>query len=490
MNDSLPPLPFESPATAEDLAIMARQVGRTMRGVHSVARRCACGAPAVVRTEPRLPDGTPFPTSLYLTLPSLVEASSRLEARGVLAAWTEELATDAELRQRYAAAHERYLARRAELGSADEVEGVSAGGMPTRVKCIHAVVGQSLAEGPGINPMGDRALEEFAAEASIDVCRCQVRPEPARRVAAIDCGTNSIRLLIADVQADGSLVDVERRMEFVRLGEGVDRTGALAPEAIARTLEATREYAALIEKAGASAVRFAATSATRDASNRAEFIDGVQRILGVSPEVITGDEEALLSYRGAVQSLPEPGRAPRLVVDIGGGSTELVFGLEEPASQISLDMGSVRLTERFLLADPPTEQQIQDATKEIDALLDAAAPVIDFARVRTVVGVAGTVTTLTAALLGLEEYTPERTHGAILPLGEIEELCQRVLHESREERSARAAIHPGRIDVIGAGALIWSRILERVRAGGALESVITSEHDILDGLAMSVADRL
>lgn len=176
MPTPLDPLPFESEATEADLALMARQLGRTMRGVHSIARRCACGAPAVVRTVPRLSDGSPFPTSLYLTLPSMVEACSRLEARGLLAEWTAELEESSELQQSYARAHERYLERRSELGSAEEIDGISAGGMPHRVKCLHAVVGQALAEGPGVNPFGDRALELASDDTTIDRCRCDLTP--------------------------------------------------------------------------------------------------------------------------------------------------------------------------------------------------------------------------------------------------------------------------------------------------------------------------
>lgn len=183
MSFSLPPLPFETPATARDLEVMYHQLGRTMRGVHSIARRCACGAPAVVRTAPRLNDGTPFPTSFYLTLPSLVEAASRLEAAGTLTEWTAELQGDPQLQQQYHKAHERYLARRAELGEVEEIAGISAGGMPQRVKCLHAAVGHSLAEGPGINPFGDRTLEKVAAEASLEVCCCTVTPASLERAA-------------------------------------------------------------------------------------------------------------------------------------------------------------------------------------------------------------------------------------------------------------------------------------------------------------------
>lgn len=183
MSPALPPLPFETPATERDLEVMYHQLGRTMRGVHSIARRCVCGAPAVVRTAPRLDDGTPFPTSFYLTLPSLVEAASRLEASGTLAEWTDELRGDRVLQQGYERAHERYLQRRAELGEVDEIAGISAGGMPQRVKCLHAVVGHALAEGPGINPFGDRALERVAAEASVEHCRCTVTPASLEHAA-------------------------------------------------------------------------------------------------------------------------------------------------------------------------------------------------------------------------------------------------------------------------------------------------------------------
>ncbi len=308
-----------------------------------------------------------------------------------------------------------------------------------------------------------------------------------KRVAAIDCGTNSIRLLVAEVQADGTLRDIERAMTIVRLGHGVDRTGELAPEAIERTLAATREYAEVIEQSGVERVRFAATSASRDARNRQVFVDGVQRILGVEPEVISGSEEAALSYAGAVASLPDPGPAPRLVVDIGGGSTELVFGTDRPEADISLDMGSVRITERYLQTDPPTEAEVASAVQDIDGLLDRAAESIDFSRVRSVVGVAGTVTTMTALALGLESYVPERTHGARIGVREMQVLCKNILDEPRSTRARRPAIHPGRIDVIGAGALIYSRVLTRAGVGEPLESVTTSEHDILDGLALSIA---
>ncbi|MEE1619052.1 Ppx/GppA phosphatase family protein [Brachybacterium sp. J153] len=314
----------------------------------------------------------------------------------------------------------------------------------------------------------------------------------SRTVAAIDCGTNSIRLLVAQPEAGtGRLLDLERHLEMVRLGLGVDRTGRFDPVAVERTLDAARRYARLIEHHGVDPqdIRFVATSATRDASNRDVFIEGIESILGVRPEVISGREEAELSFRGAVTTLDGLPDGPRLVVDIGGGSTELVLGTESPTHRISLDIGSVRLTERHLGEDPPTAEQITAATADIEELLDRAAAEIPLERAAALVGVAGTVTTLTSVALGHTEYSPEDTHGATLSVDASLALCDRLLQESRQERSAHPTIHPGRIDVIGAGALIWSRILRRVHEAAGLTSVRTSEHDILDGIALALADR-
>lgn len=311
----------------------------------------------------------------------------------------------------------------------------------------------------------------------------------ARPVAAIDCGTNSIRLLIARLDDDGRVVDLERHMEIVRLGYGVDRTGRFDPAAIDRALDACRRYARLIEHHGAEELRFAATSATRDAANRDEFTGAVRDILGVSPEVIAGEEEAELSFRGAVETLPDLPGSERLVVDIGGGSTELVRGADGPRDRISLDMGSVRITERHLHADPPTPTQIDAAIRDIDALLDQASPILTAPGLDALVGVAGTVTTLTALQLGIETYSPDVTHGARLPIAQALQYCDRLVRMPRCERSALRAIHPGRVDVIGAGALIWARILQRVAESSPLDAAVTSEHDILDGIALSILDR-
>lgn len=310
------------------------------------------------------------------------------------------------------------------------------------------------------------------------------------RVAAIDCGTNSIRLLIADRSA-GALTDVVRRMEIVRLGQGVDRTGRLDPEALARTLAATADYAAQCREHGVQAVRFVATSATRDAQNREEFFAGVRDALGVEVEVITGAQEAALSFAGAVSILGSADPAPNLVVDIGGGSTELVLGDRQVERAVSLDIGSVRMTERHIRSDPPNEDEVAAARADIGAALDRAADDLDLARVRTLVGVAGSVTTLTALALGLDAYRPERINAARLSLDQVRTAAQALLTMPRTERAALGFMHPGRVDVIGAGALIWAEVVDRVAqavadGGGHLGQVITSEHDILDGIALSV----
>lgn len=312
-------------------------------------------------------------------------------------------------------------------------------------------------------------------------------------VAAIDCGTNSIRLLIARRDdATGRMLDLERQLEMVRLGLGVDRTGRFDPVAIERTLDAARRYAALIAHHGVAPqdIRFVATSATRDAANRAVFIEGIREILGVAPEVISGQEEAELSFRGAVSTVTGLPEGPRLVVDIGGGSTELVLGTEAPTHRISMDIGSVRLTERHLVSDPPTEAEIAAASADIDAMLDQAEQVVPFARAEALVGVAGTVTTVTAVASGIQDYRPDVTHGAALSVDQVTTTCLTLLAETRSQRSRHAVIHPGRIDVIGAGALIWARIVARVAAATSITETRTSEHDILDGIALQLLDRV
>ena len=312
------------------------------------------------------------------------------------------------------------------------------------------------------------------------------------RVGAVDCGTNSIRLLVADVDpVTGALTDVLRRMEVVRLGYGVDRTGRIDPEAMRRTLDMATEYAGQCRTLDAEQVRFVATSATRDASNADEFVAGVRETFahyGIAPEVVSGDEEAALSFRGATGDLQAAGiPGPYLVVDLGGGSTELVRGLDTVDSALSVDVGCVRLTERHLRSDPPTEAEIAAAVVDIGAALDLAAEQVGLDGVATLVGLAGSVTTVTAHALGLPTYQPERIHLAELSSDEVLQACEELLAMTRDERAGLGFMHPGRVDVIGAGALVWREVVGRLAHLG-VDRVVTSEHDILDGIALSVAD--
>ena len=312
------------------------------------------------------------------------------------------------------------------------------------------------------------------------------------RVAGIDCGTNSIRLLVADVDDAGTLSEIDRRMEIVRLGQGVDRTGRIAPEALERTLAAVREYAAICTELGAERIRFVATSASRDAENRADFVDGVRAAIGVEPEVVEGEEEARLSFRGATSVLAGRYPGPFLVVDIGGGSTELVLGTTSVVAATSMDVGSVRLTERHLHDDPPTPEQVAAASRDVVAALDAAARVVPLGRAATLVGLAGSVTSVTAHALDLDAYDRRAIDGSLLPVNTVLRSCRELLTMSRTKRARLPFLHPGRVDVIGAGALIWSDVISRVRAevgaaGCRLRHVVTSEHDLLDGIALSAA---
>ncbi|MFF2960366.1 exopolyphosphatase [Streptomyces sp. NPDC057963] len=311
------------------------------------------------------------------------------------------------------------------------------------------------------------------------------------RVAAIDCGTNSIRLLVADADpSTGEFAELDRRMEIVRLGQGVDRTGRLAPEALERTFAACRQYAEVIKEHGAQRIRFVATSASRDAENRDEFVRGVLDILGVEPEVISGDQEAEFSFTGATKELA--GRdhlaKPYLVVDIGGGSTEFVVGDDHVRAARSVDMGCVRMTERHLVrdgvvSDPPAPERIAAIRSDIDAALDLAEESVPLTGAATLVGLAGTVTTVAAIALGLDAYDSEAIHHSRISLDQVREITGRLLASTHAERAAIGAMHPGRVDVITSGALILLAVMERT---GARE-VVVSEHDILDGIGWSVA---
>ena len=327
------------------------------------------------------------------------------------------------------------------------------------------------------------------------------------RVAAIDCGTNTIRLLVAEAHRDDSgrphLEVLRRRNEIVRLGQGVDRTGLLDPEALERTLAAVAAYAAdcaeLGVAPGGDVRRFVATSATRDARNREDFVAGVRRLLGIEPEVVSGQEEARLSFTGSLLGAGEdegtPGAgecasAPRLVVDLGGGSTELVLGVDEPSAAISLDTGSVRITERFLAGGVTPESEAAART-EVRGLLDEAERVVDLSAPGRLVGLAGTITTVTAHALDLQAFDPQALNGAELSPQAVLASCEAIIHSTPEQRASWGYLAPGRRDVIAAGALVWSEVVTRVMerttaAGRPLKRVTTSLYDILDGIALSL----
>ena len=305
------------------------------------------------------------------------------------------------------------------------------------------------------------------------------------RVAAIDCGTNSIRLLIADHDpAAATLTDRLRRADLVRLGQGVDRTGRLAPEAIERTRVALASFVADCEHEQVEQVRMVATSATRDAANRDEFLAMVLRTLGAEPEVISGQEEAQLSFLGAVRDLTDT-VPPRLVTDIGGGSTELVLGDRTVQAACSMDVGAVRLTERHLRADPPTVDQVAAAEDDLGRALEIARRTVPVEQADTFVGVSGTVTTVSALAQKLERYDPARTHHSRISAAAVRDTADWLLRSTHAERAAKAVIQPGRVDVIGAGALILRVLTEQ---SGAAE-VVVSEKDILDGIAWSIVEK-
>ena len=302
------------------------------------------------------------------------------------------------------------------------------------------------------------------------------------RVAAIDCGTNSIRLLIADI-AGGNFREIYRTMEIVRLGQGVDKNKAFHPDALDRTLKATALFAEEIARRGVERMRFCATSATRDASNRELFIDGVKALLGVAPEVISGEEEAALSFKGATKELRGVG-APYLVIDIGGGSTEFVFGSERVEFAKSQNIGCVRMSERHFSSIPPQAEEIAGAKADIDEAIKGAAEIVPITEAKTLIAVAGTATTVAAAALGLSIYDRHSIHLSRISAEKTHQVSEMFLSLNRDEIAALGYMHPGRVDVIGAGSLVLSRIMTLTGA----EEFVASESDILDGMAWSLAD--
>ncbi|PWG60854.1 Ppx/GppA phosphatase family protein [Bifidobacterium catulorum] len=327
-------------------------------------------------------------------------------------------------------------------------------------------------------------------------------------VAGVDCGTNSIRLMVAEVNESGMTVTVPRIMRVVRLGQDVDKTHRFDDEALERTYRAVDEFAGVLREHPVDALRFVATSATRDAENREEFENEIERRLGVRPDVIPGTEEASLSFLGATSVLESQRSsdamppAPYMVVDLGGGSTEMVVGgdgeavpVDRVSAAFSMNIGSVRMSERHLTSDPPTDEQIAQASEDIDRHIDEAFAKVPAGLTGTLIGVSGTVTTMSGLSMGLREYDRDAVDGAVVDIDDARATCDRILRMTRAERAGYRVIHPGRIDVIGGGALVWDRVLDRVRqsvlerSGRRLQSYVTSEHGLLDGIVLDLGRR-
>jgi exopolyphosphatase / guanosine-5'-triphosphate,3'-diphosphate pyrophosphatase len=453
-----------------DLALVTGQLGRTPLTDFSVICRCGDGHPLVIRNHPLDRDGNPFPTLYWLTCPEAVGAVSRLESEG----WIKRLDQRAREDPSFAlaSAHQEYAEERSRwLSEARGWGGV--GGSRAGVKCLHAHYAHHLAGGR--DPVGEWVARRVGP----------VHPGEDRsgRVAAVDMGTNSIRLLVG-APAEGDVFELARDMVITRLGQGVDQRGRLDPAAVRRTVDVLERYARRARALEARRVRVGATSAVRDADDRRLLDTAVASVTGSPPEVLTGEQEAALSFLGAATGLDRP--APLLVFDIGGGSTELVLGTGSPDIAASVDVGSVRLTERVRPHDPPRPEDLS-AMRELAAEgLAEAERTIPPGVASTLVGVAGTTTTVQALALDLDRYDPEAIHRTVLSRAGAEEVTARLAGLTVARRRALSVMAPGREDVIVAGCVILLEILSRWR----FDSCVVSERDILDGLAIEmVTDR-
>jgi exopolyphosphatase/guanosine-5'-triphosphate,3'-diphosphate pyrophosphatase len=410
-------------------------------------------------------EGKPFPTLYWLTCPTAVKAISRLESEGWVKRFADRARSDPELGDALERAHRSYAEERGRWAAGAEAWG-GVGGTRAGVKCLHAHYANHVAGGE--DPVGADVAELVEP----------IHPEARarERVAAIDVGTNSIRLLVAE-RREGDPLELARDMVITRLGQGVDERRKLDPEALRRTIGVLRRYVGRARALGAVRVRVAATSAVRDASNREELFDAVASLAG-GAQVITGEREAGLSFAGATRGLDRPG--PFLVFDIGGGSTELVLGTERPESAVSVDTGSVRITERVDPSDPPTDEDLQAMADMAAEALEQAERVVPSGRAGTLVGVAGTTTTVQAIALGLPFYDSEAIHRSVLSRSDAERVAGDLTRMTVAERATLPVMAPGREDVIVAGAVILLEILRR----WGFEECVVSERDLLDGLLL------
>ena len=457
----------------DDFTKVALLLGREPAGDFEVVVRDGSGGPAVIRNAPILCDGRPMPTRYWLVEERLRRLVGRLESEGGVRA--AEAAVDAE---DLAAAHARYAAERdAAIPDGHQGPRPSAGVGGTRrgVKCLHAHYAWHLAGGD--DPVGRWVAERLGPAAAASLAEGGVTRDP---VAVVDCGTNTTRLLISDGRGPAA----ERRSEITRLGRGVDATGRLDPAAVERTLECLLHYRKAIDRHRPSAIRVIATSAVRDAANRSEFLQPAESILGAAPEVLSGHQEANLSFRGAVSEL-DPAEGPFLVVDIGGGSTELSFGAQRCTDALSLDIGSVRLTEKYIHHDPPRPEELSACLTVTELHLDDAVRAIAaLGGDCRLVGVAGTITTVAAVELGLATYDRDRVHHFRLSKDAAEDVFRTLATEALADRVHNPGLHPGRADVIVAGVCILVRIMRYFD----FDECLVSESDLLDGLALSLLD--
>ena len=450
-----------------DLALVREQLGRDPLTRFGVLARCGDGHPLVIRNHPVDLEGRPFPTLYWLTCPDAVRAVSRLEADGAIKRLDAEAAEDPASGTRLDRAHAEYAAERSRWAPEAKAWG-GVGGARAGIKCLHAHYAHHLAGGD--DPVGGWVAERVEP----------VHPAEDRdaRVAAVDMGTNSIRLLVVDT---AGWVELARDMIITRLGQGVDGTGRLTEPAIERTVGVLQTYARRARALGAERIRVGATSAVRDASNGEGLERRIRDVAGVHPEILSGEREAGLSFLGATAELPAP--SPFLVFDIGGGSTELVLGAEAAETAVSIDVGSVRLTERVAPSDPPTADDVTALRRRAGEALAAAEASVPPGRASTLVGVAGTTTTVQALALGLDRYDPDVIHGSVLTRAAAAAVAESLARMTTEERRALPVMAPGREDVIVAGCQILLEILDRWGFG----ECVVSERDILDGLAMEMA---
>jgi exopolyphosphatase/guanosine-5'-triphosphate,3'-diphosphate pyrophosphatase len=456
---------------SSDLVVVREQLGRDPSVPFTVVARCAVGHPLVIRNAAVHADGTPFPTTYWLTCPEAVKAVSRIEADGAIARLNDRVDRDPAFAAALEAAHRAAAADRArdrpEAGAWGGVGGTRRG-----VKCLHAHYAYHLAG--GADPVGAEVARQVEP----------VHPGERRgRTAAIDQGTNSIRLLVVEPSADDAdPAELARDMVITRLGQDVDRSGRFDAAALARTVAVLETYARRARALHAERFRVAATSAVRDAADRDAYARAVRDATGAALEVLTGEQEAALSFLGATHGLDRQIPPPYLVLDIGGGSTELIVGTDpgSPGPGVSLRIGSVRLTERHLRTDPPSAADLDAMRAAVDAVLAEAEASVPVRDARTLIAVGGTPTTLQALALGLERDDPDRIHRSRLARPDAERVLAELAALRAAERQALAAMAPGRGDVIVAGALVLVQVM--IRFG--FEDALVSEADILDGLAL------